>query len=318
MFRHAETGEQAQGERLELGEVARLSVLCISETGWFDSEMLLADIDAGGGMQASQYGYGWPPYGTLHPDNRGGSAALVEFTALDGTQHRLLLDSGWGEEWMQQRFEAEGIDQMLRNGEIDALVVSHEHFDHFWGIGVALRERPDITVYVNSGFFPEGYEHLKRAGHTGKLVVLPPDEPMMLYPGVALVNFDDPFICRIQGENVLYFNVQGKGLCTVTGCGHPGIVTILEYARRRFVGGENVYGVYGGLHIAPFEKWKPELDDLITQLAAYNIPVWACNHCTGAVTVGKMIEAGMPVVRGTARNGSRTDLFLGNGDRIEF
>jgi 7,8-dihydropterin-6-yl-methyl-4-(beta-D-ribofuranosyl)aminobenzene 5'-phosphate synthase len=34
--------------------------------------------------------------------------------------------------------------------------------------------------------------------------------------------------------------------------------------------------------------------------------------------VGKMIEAGMPVVRGTARNGSRTDLFLGNGDRIEF
>ncbi len=306
------------GERIDLGAVAQLSVLCISETGWFDSDRLLADIAAGGGMQASQYDYGWPPYGTLHPDNRGGSAALVECTTLDGSVHRVLLDSGWSEEWMERRFREEGIDQMLQRGDIDCVVVSHEHFDHFWGIGVALRHRPDITVYVNSGFYPEGYEHLKRAGHTGELVVVQPNEPVLLFPGVALVNFDEPFICRIQGENVLYFNVQDKGLCTVTGCGHPGIINILEYARQRFVGGDRVYGVYGGLHIAPFEKWKPELDDLVQQLTTYNIPVWACNHCTGAVTVGKMIEAGMPVVRGTASNGSKTDLYLGNGDRIEF
>ncbi len=313
MSRQANTGE-----RQDIGAVARLSVLCISETGWFDSDMLLADIAAGGGMQANQYEYGWPPYGTLHPDNRGGSAALIEFATLEGNVYRILLDSGWSEQWMGRRFYEEGITRMLQNGEIDCLVVSHEHFDHFWGIGVALRHCPDITVYVNAGFYPEGYEHIKLAGHTGKLLVVPPDEPLLLFPGVALVNFDEPFICRIQGENVLYVNLQDKGLCTVTGCGHPGIVNILEYARQHFEGGEKVYGVYGGLHIAPFEKWKPELDDLLQQLASYNIPVWACNHCTGKVTVQKMIEAGMPIVRGTARHGSKTDLYLGNGDRIEF
>jgi 7,8-dihydropterin-6-yl-methyl-4-(beta-D-ribofuranosyl)aminobenzene 5'-phosphate synthase len=308
----------SQSALLRLGEVADLSVLCISETGWFDSRQLLDDIAAAGGMKASQYSYGWPPYGTLHADNRGGSAALIEFRDLDGHPHRILLDSGWSEEWMQSRFQAEGIDRLLADGEIDCLVVSHEHFDHFWGIGVALQYRPDMTIYVNSGFFPEGYEHLKRAGHTGELVVVQPDQPVLLFPGVALVNFDQPFICRIQGENVLYFNLKDKGICTVTGCGHPGIVNILEYARQRFVGGEQIYAVYGGLHIAPFEQWKPELDELVDTLAEYNIPVWACNHCTGAITVQKMIEAGMSVVRGSARNGSRNDFYLGNGDRITF
>lgn len=318
MVHQPETAGQTDGQRLDLGEVGRLSVLCVSETGWFDSEMLLADIAAAGGMQVSQYAYGWPPYGALHPDNRGGSAALVEIEDLHGTTHRFLLDSGWSEAWMEQRFQEEGIDQMLQRGEIACLVISHEHFDHFWGVGVTLRHCPDITVYVNEGFYPEGYAHLKQAGHTGELVVVKPDSPLLLFPGVALVNFDMPFICRIQGENVLYINVQDKGICTVTGCGHPGILTILEYARQNFMQGEHIYGVYGGLHIAPFEKWNAELDDLVAQLAAYNIPLWGCNHCTGAITVQKMIEAGLPIVRGTARHGSKTDLYLGNGDRIEF
>jgi 7,8-dihydropterin-6-yl-methyl-4-(beta-D-ribofuranosyl)aminobenzene 5'-phosphate synthase len=31
-----------------------------------------------------------------------------------------------------------------------------------------------------------------------------------------------------------------------------------------------------------------------------------------------MIDMGLPVVRGTAQNGSKTDLFLGNGDTLEL
>jgi 7,8-dihydropterin-6-yl-methyl-4-(beta-D-ribofuranosyl)aminobenzene 5'-phosphate synthase len=30
-----------------------------------------------------------------------------------------------------------------------------------------------------------------------------------------------------------------------------------------------------------------------------------------------MIAAGLPVVRGTGRHGSKTDLFVGNGDALE-
>ncbi len=305
-------------QRRDIGAVKRLKVLCISETGWFESDTLLADIDAAGGFTENQYTYGWPPFGDLHPHNAGGSATLVEFEALDGTTHTFLMDTGWSNTWMEQRFKEEGIDTMLQQGTIEFLVMTHEHFDHLWGIATTLKYRPDLTIYVNDGFYQEGYDLLKQAGHTGALHVVKHDEPLLLFPGVALVNFDLPIICRVQGENVLYFNLQDKGICTVTGCGHPGILNILEYARTHFTTGDSIYGVYGGLHIAPFEQWKPELDDLVQTLAGYNIPHWGCNHCTGQVTVRKMLEAGIPVKRGTARHGSKTDLYLGNGDSVEF
>jgi len=76
--------------------------------------------------------------------------------------------------------------------------------------------------------------------------------------------------------------------------------------------------VYGGLHIAPFEDWNAEKDRLIEALAAYRIEHFGCNHCTGATAVQKMLAAGLPVVRGSARHGSKTDLFLGNGDVLEL
>lgn len=44
----------------------------------------------------------------------------------------------------------------------------------------------------------------------------------------------------------------------------------------------------------------------------------ACNHCTGRTAVEKMLALGLPVVRGTARHGSQTNLFVGNGDVLEL
>lgn len=46
-----------------------------------------------------------------------------------------------------------------------------------------------------------------------------------LMPGVAAKMFDVPILLRVRGENVLYFNVKDKGIVTVTGCCHPGILS---------------------------------------------------------------------------------------------
>ena len=43
-----------------------------------------------------------------------------------------------------------------------------------------------------------------------------------------------------------------------------------------------------------------------------------CNHCTGILTAKKLIEAGVGVVKGTARNGTKDPAYLGNGDTILF
>jgi 7,8-dihydropterin-6-yl-methyl-4-(beta-D-ribofuranosyl)aminobenzene 5'-phosphate synthase len=76
--------------------------------------------------------------------------------------------------------------------------------------------------------------------------------------------------------------------------------------------------VYGGLHAAPFDDWDEERDRIIAQLGTYHIDHLACNHCTGVIAVRKMVEAGLPVLRGSARNGTKTELFPGNGDVLNL
>jgi len=104
----------------------------------------------------------------------------------------------------------------------------------------------------------------------------------------------------------------------VTGCGHGGVLNLLEYARQAFVGGERIHALYGGLHIAPLDDWDEARDRIIDGLRVYEVDKLACNHCTGRAAVEKMLELGLPVQRGSARNGSKTDLFLGNGDVLEL
>ena len=43
-----------------------------------------------------------------------------------------------------------------------------------------------------------------------------------------------------------------------------------------------------------------------------------CNHCTGLKAVEKMVELGYPLVKGTGRFGSVSDLYIGAGDEVVF
>ncbi|MCC6135926.1 MAG: MBL fold metallo-hydrolase [Candidatus Contendobacter sp.] len=310
--------------RLDIGVLQRLKIRCISETGWFDTATVFDDIKTAGGAEIDQYTIPWPPFGALHPDNAAGFSALLEAEATDGTMRRILFDTGWNPAWMDRRFAEEGIDRLLQQGQIEALVISHEHFDHFWGIGSTLKHCPDLTIYVPEGFHPvggfhpAGFELIRQQGHTGKVVTTPGDQPLVLFPGLALVNFPMHTLLKVDGENVLYAHLKDRGLAMVTGCGHGGVLNLLNYARQTFIGGEHIHAIYGGLHIAPLEDWDEARDQVINTLSQYGIDKVACNHCTGRTAVEKMLAVGIPVIRGTARNGSQIPLFVGNGDVLEL
>jgi len=339
-------------EKADIGAVRSLIVTTISETSWFKTADLIGDIRGAGGLQANQYRFNWPPFanknGTLgessyadgikhikadlpnnlerawafqmdnavHPENAGGYAALLEFDMRDGSTRRILLDSGWSYDWTDRAFQRQGIDTMLANGEIEALVISHEHFDHFWGFPVTMKYAPDIPVYIPEGFYGEGLQYVKDSGHRGPLHVVKPGLTP-LFDGVALYNFAIPIITRVYGETSLYVNVEGKGLVSVTGCCHQGILRFAETALRE-VQTETLYGIYGGLHISPFEEWDPKYDALVASLGDYGFEKIGANHCTGLLTVKKFIAQGLPVVQGTARFGSKDPAYLGNGDQIGF
>jgi len=51
-------------------------------------------------------------------------------------------------------------------------------------------------------------------------------------------------------------------------------------------------------------------------MGKYDFKKIACNHFTGAVAVQKMLDFGYPVVRDTAKFGSKSDLYIGKGDTV--
>lgn len=344
---------QAERKMTDIGVCKSVKVTNVSETSWFENAVLMGDIKGAGGLLVNQYDYNWPPFGNgkglgkgsyqdgiakikhllpnkldeaweiianncVHADNAGGFAAIIDVEEMDGRKHKYLLDSGWSYKWMDESFKREGVDKMLANKEIEALIVSHEHFDHYWGIPVTLKYNPEITIYIPEGFYPEGLQYIKDSGHRGKVITVKNGLHKYM-PGMASYVFPIPIICRVFGEQSLYFNVADKGLVSVTGCCHQGIIQFAETAIKEIKYEKNKFhGIYGGLHISPFDDWDPKYDDLVFSLRQYGFEKIGCNHCTGVICAKKFIAAGYPVIQGTARHRSKDVAYLGNGDKIAF
>jgi len=331
--------------KLDFGMVKSVKVDVISETSWFDNDRFKANMTEGGGASTSQYTIAWDP------ENSGGYSALITVTTLQGEEKRILLDSGWNTGWMDHVFEKKGIPRMLQRGEIDFMVLSHWHLDHLWGIESTLKHDPNIKIIAPSTYYPEDLALLREKGrfqvkdakgrevlltkndvpHRGELVLTRAEGkdgtglyPLM--PGVAVKMFDVPILLRVRGENVLYFNVAEKGTVTVTGCCHPGILSLFSFARQSFAGYEP-YGAYGGLHLSLFETWDPKFDDVIAGVKAFKLKKVAANHCTGWVWAEKAAAAGVPIVKGTdtfktykrqSLVARASNAYLTNGDTVLF
>ena len=127
-------------KKTDIGQVKGLKVKVISETSWFNNAVLLDDLKKAGGLLFNQYEIPWSTEGVkegYQGNNAGGFASLIEVELMDGSKKNILLDTGWNPAWMEKRYKEEGIDKMLATNQIDCMVVSHEHFDHFWGVEAA-------------------------------------------------------------------------------------------------------------------------------------------------------------------------------------
>jgi len=307
-----------------LGECKKVSIKSISEVGWWDNKVLLSDLKKGGGLKGcDQWNASWDP------ENAAGSCTLVEIEALDGKRTKFLIDTGWDPAYMDKRFKDEGVDKMLKNGEIDFLYITHEHLDHLWGLETTLKYNPEIKILIPSSFHPPALKFIggadfPKAGaknpihHKGQLVKLKVGEMTKLADGVVSVGFDIPIILKIRGEQSLYYNVKDKGLVLCTGCCHQNIITFSDYAVNNLGAAGKIYGIYGGLHIAPFGPLKEKQRGWVENMSKYGFKKIAANHCTGLPAVKKMVELKYPVVHGSGKKGSQSDLYVGNGDAVVF
>ena len=337
----------------DIGVCKAIKITNISETSWFDNGTFMKDVTGAGGLLVDQYTFNWPPFGngkgigkgsyadgmklikhllpnkleeawqivrenSVHSENAGGFSCLVEIEAMDGKVTKYLFDTGWNYLWMDTCYKREGIDTMLANNEIAAMIQTHEHMDHYFGLPAVTKYNPNIHIYTPNTFYPNGKQYLKDSGHVGKWTEVPKGLHK-IQEGVALYGFDCPIIFKVFGEMSLYCNVKDIGLVSITGCCHQGIILFADTAYKTIAyENDQFYGLYGGLHISPFDDWDPKYDDLVIGLKKWDLQRVGCNHCTGLITAQKFVDAGYPVVKGTARFRSKTTNYLGNGDVIKF
>jgi 7,8-dihydropterin-6-yl-methyl-4-(beta-D-ribofuranosyl)aminobenzene 5'-phosphate synthase len=165
------------------------------------------------------------------------------------------------------------LENMRRLGfspvDIDQVVLSHAHSDHIGGLSAILRAHPGIPVYVLQSFPRSLSEEIKTAGGTP----IPVGSFAEIWPSFFTLG---EFGGAIP-EQALAVNTP-RGLVIVTGCAHPGIVTILSRVKKVF-GAEPVHLVMGGFHL--LSATREQILQIIEAFREVGVQRVAPCHCTG-------------------------------------
>lgn len=254
-----------------------------------------------------------------------GFSAMIEteLNTIGSLQrNRYLFDTGTSEDGVIINADLFGID--LQN--IDAIILSHGHFDHFSGLlSVAKRISRPIKLYVHPDaflkrwdIFPDGTRLanpvldegiLRESGIAVKRSEAPTGLPDERNPCLAITGqiprettYEKGFppqYAEIEGRGLVHdplikddqaiiANVDGKGLVIVSGCGHAGIVNTINYAKK-LTGVDKIHAVLGGFHLSgPLyeDAIEPTVKALQDADADYVVPC----HCTGWKAINMIIS----------------------------
>jgi len=238
-----------------------------------------------------------------------------------GCRRRILFDVGPRADSLQRNAERLGIDL----SSVDAIVLSHCHFDHTAALSGLLRVlgkevpvfgHPDLfrPNFVLSPAFMDysmsGENSRQNLESAGARFVLTRD-PLQPFPGIVLtgeVARETPFeeqggvSCltideegnmipdRLQDDISAVVAVKDAGVVVLSGCGHAGIVNILK-AAKSLAGPQEVTGVVGGFHLLQANLERTEQTIAAIRGLAPKLSLMAPMHCTGLRPSAMMADA---------------------------
>lgn len=238
-----------------------------------------------------------------------GFSALIE-VARGGRRHTLLFDTGVSPDGMVENMRR----LQLAAKDVEAVVLSHGHFDHTMGLDGLRRElgRSGLPLVLHPDFWnrrrtviegrdPVELPTVSRSALLGAgFEVVEQRRPSFLLDRALLITGEvdrttdfeigmpmqqafkhgawQPDTLTLDDQAVV-LHVRERGLVVLTGCGHAGIVNIVRYARK-LTGVEPIYAVIGGFHLGG-RVWEPTIAPTVSALAWMEPRVVVPAHCTG-------------------------------------
>lgn len=233
----------------------------------------------------------------------------------------LLLEAGRGGDVKKVLVDvAQNPDALLENmtmmgispASIDAIVLTHCHYDHTRGLAKVLGEigKKNLPVIAHPDIFRLNFitdPFLRHVGvmdgdsrenieDAGGMLYLTRD-PIQIMPGLMttgeiarVTDFEEADMSlftviegEIKSDTMLddvsvAAHVKEKGIVVVTGCGHAGIVNILQHIRS-LKSEQKIHGIIGGFHL--IEASETRILKTVQGLKEFE-PDWiAAGHCTG-------------------------------------
>jgi 7,8-dihydropterin-6-yl-methyl-4-(beta-D-ribofuranosyl)aminobenzene 5'-phosphate synthase len=229
---------------------------------------------------------------------------------------QVLFDTGQSGDVLAHNAAKMGLD--LR--QVDALALSHAHYDHTGGLETFFRfSRPGLPLYAHPDLFRERYaikggetrsiglrmvhtdlsqratlhfsvepvEILPRVWASGEITGRMEFEGRSPHHSIQAGNgwLPDPY--RDDMALILEANF---GLVVICGCCHAGLLNTLAHVRRFF--GREIAAVVGGAHLA-----NVDADTLVHAIAILRVtsakrsPDLYLNHCTGERALAALAKA---------------------------
>ncbi len=153
------------------------------------------------------------------------------------------------------------------------LIISHMHWDHVGGIPEFLHSCPHCITFLPASSLDDDVKIIRSLCSAVTLV----GEPKEITKNV----FSTGELPGYAWEQAIVVN-GSSGLIIITGCAHPGIVTIMKKARELFPG-VPVKLLLGGFHLN--QTPSSQVNTICRELLTAGIEKIAPAHCTGVQAI---------------------------------